>query len=78
MLPGELDNVALKVLRTDLVVDALVCAFERGPKGFDPVGMNHILDVFPDTVIDRLMVKLHTLVNLGFIDIDLRSFRYGC
>ena len=76
MLPGELDNVALKVLRTDLVVDALVCAFERGPKGFDPVGMNHILDVFPDTVIDRLMVKLHTLVSLGFIDIDLRSFRY--
>ena len=45
MLPGELVNVAIKMLRADLVKRALVGALQHGPKTLDSVRVRHPVHV---------------------------------
>ncbi len=71
MLPRELGNVALKMLRTQRMEGALVRPLEHGPEALDPVGVRHVTDVLPGRVLDRLMV-CEPLIPAVVIGVDHR------
>ena len=74
MLAGKFGDVALQMLRTDLVEGAFVGSLEHGPEGLDPVGVGLASDILGDRVIDRLMVEFgHSLVGRSLVSIDRRA-----
>ena len=70
VLACELAHVAVKVLRADLVLDALVCPFQGGPEGLHAVCVGHLLDVLAGAVADALVLERHALVGCGFVRVD--------
>ena len=56
MATGELVHVALQVLRAELVVGAVVAAFEERPERLDAVGMGKPVHVFANAVLDSSVV----------------------
>ena len=52
MLGREFLNVAVQVLRGQLVERAFVRPLERGPEALHPVRVRHVVNVLGDTVPD--------------------------
>ena len=74
MLAREFGDVALQMLRTDLVEGAFVRPLEHAPERLYAVGMGHAIHVLADRVIDRLMLELgHPVVCSGFIRVEDRT-----
>ncbi len=71
MLAGELMDVAVKMLRADLVERALVRPLQYAPEALDPVDVRHPVDVLADAVIDRLVIELgHPLVGSRLVRVE--------
>ena len=68
---SELADIAVKVLRRDVVKRAMVAALERGPEGLDPVGVSLVADVLGDGVLDRFMLEGHAAVGDRIVGVDL-------
>jgi len=45
VMGGKLGDVALQVLGTHFVAGVLVCSFERGPEGFNAVGVDRTIHI---------------------------------
>ena len=63
MAPGEVGDIAMKVLRADLVIDALVRPAKAGLEALHAVDMDHPPDVFADRVIYGFVVARHAFVG---------------
>jgi len=70
VLAYELPDVAVKMLRADLVEGSAVSALQHGPEALDPVGVRLPPDIFGDGVLDRFVVALDPLVGRRLVRID--------
>ena len=53
---SELVNVTAKVLRIDMVINAMQTALQHRPDAFDIVGRNAIADILASRMADRLVL----------------------
>ena len=73
MASGKFIDIPLKVLRTHAVVGSIVSPLQQCPKGFNAVGVDLSLNVFPNGMLDDFMIG-QALVGSMVIGIDGRSF----
>ena len=71
MAPGELSNVVVQVLLTELVVGAVIAPPEHPPERYHAVGVGHLLHELLIRVVDRLKIVLQTP------DKDLQGASFG-
>ena len=76
MLAREFGDVALQMLRTDLVERSLVSAFQHRPERLDAVGVRHAVDVLGNRVLDALMRVRDAFVGRRVVGVD-HSARLG-
>ena len=70
MLAGKLGDVALQMLRTDLVERPFVRPLEHGPEALDAVGMRDAVNVFANRMLDRFVVVGDAPISRRFIGVD--------
>ena len=75
MLAGKLGDVALQMLRTDLVESPVMRPFEHGPEGFHAVRVSLPANVLADRVVDGLVVVVprQPLVRRRLVRVDGRA-----
>ena len=66
----ELSHVAVQVLPADLVERAHIGAVERGPEGFQAVGVGHAANVLADAMVDAIPCAVHPVVGTGLVGVD--------
>ena len=68
----ELGDVALQMLRADLVERALVRPFQHRPVRLNAVRVRHAADVLTDRVLDGLVVEGDAVVGGRIVGVDRR------
>ena len=76
MFAREFGDVALQMLRADLVERSLVSAFQHRPERLDAVGARHAVDVLGNRVLDALMRVRDAFVGRRVVGVD-HSARLG-
>ena len=74
MLAGKFGDVALQVLRADLVERSLVSALEHRPERLDSVGVGHAVHVLAYRVLHAAMREREALVGGGVVGVDRGAF----
>ena len=77
VLAREGADVAVQMLRADLVVDADVGALQHAPEALYAVGVDLPSDVFSGAVVDRLMMPVKPLVGFGVVSEDVGVWHRG-
>ena len=72
MLAFELVDVALQMLRRNLVKGSLVRPLEHGPERLDSIHVRHAVNVLADRVLERLVRVRDAFVGHRIVRVDRR------
>ena len=67
----EFGNVPTQVLKTEVMIDAIMSSLEHRPEGFHPVCVGLVSYVLPNAVPDSLMGPGKADVGASLIGVDL-------